>query len=93
MDLKELVDLITIRQYVVNSTANPAIDRATVTYMNDTLLLLDKKIISLMQGDEFKDYLDYKNVRQAREEVANITNIKSGLQRNPRTGQLEKIPK
>lgn len=93
MDLKELVDLITLRQYVVNSTANPAIDRATVTYMNDTLLLLDKKIISLMQSDEFKEYLDYKNVRQAREEVAAITNIKSGLQRNPRTGQLEKIPK
>ena len=93
MDLKELVDLIAIRQYVVNSTANPAIDRATVTYMNDTLLLLDKKIIGLMQSDDFKEYLDYQNIRQAREEVANITNIKSGLQRNPRTGQLEKIPK
>ena len=90
MNLKELTDLISIRQYVVNATANPAIDRNTVSYMNDTLLLLDKKIIGLLQSDDFKKYLDYANIRQAREEVVNITNIKSGLQRNPYTGQLEK---
>lgn len=93
MNLKELADLINIRQYVVNSTANPAIDRATVTYMNDTLLLLDRKIISILQNDDFKEYLDYKDIKQAREDVANITNIKSGLQRNPFTGQLEKKTK
>jgi hypothetical protein len=90
MNLKELTDLIAIRQYVVNSTANPAIDRNTVAYMNDTLLLLDKKIIALLQGDDFKKYMDYSNIRQAREDVVNITNIKSGLQRNPYTLQLEK---
>lgn len=93
MDLKELTDLINIRQYVVNSTANPAIDRGTVSYMNGVLLMLDKKIMGLLQSDEFKDYIDYKDVRKAIEEVAAITNIKSGLQRNPRTGQLEKIQK
>lgn len=93
MDLKELVDLITIRQYVVNSTANPAIDRAAVNYMNGALLMLDKKIMSLLQGDDFKDYINYKDVRKAVEEVANNNNIKSGLQRNPHTGHWEKIPK
>lgn len=90
MDLHELVDLITIRQYVVNATANPAIDRQTVNYMNDTLLMLDKKIVGLLQSDEFKDYIDYKDVQSAKKQVAEITNIKSGLQRNPHTGQLEK---
>jgi hypothetical protein len=92
-DRQEIVDLINIRQYVVNSTANPAIDRGTVTYMNGVLLLLDRKIMGLLHSSEFKEYIDYKDVRKAIEEVAAITNIKSGLQRNPHTGQLEKIPK
>ena len=90
MDLKELVDLISIRQYVVNSTANPAIDRNTVNYMNETLLMLDRKITGILQSDEFKDYIDYKDIQSVKKQVAEITNIKSGLQRNPHTGQLEK---
>jgi hypothetical protein len=79
MNLKELTDLIAIRQYVVNATANPAIDRATVTHMNNTLLLLDKKIIGLLQSEAFKEYINYADVRKAIEDVARITNIKSGL--------------
>jgi hypothetical protein len=81
MDLKELVDLIAIRQYVVNATANPALDRAAVNYLNGSLILLDKKIMASLQSDAFKEYIDYKNVRSAIEEVAKITNIKSGLKR------------
>jgi len=81
MDLRELVDLITIRQYVVNSTANPAIDRATVNFMNGALLLLDKKIIGLMQDVDFKEYIKYGDVQQAKQAAANITNIRSGLKK------------
>lgn len=81
MDFKELVDLISIRQYIANTTANPTIDRATVNYINDLLLLTDKKIISLLSTDDFKSYIEYKNARAAREEVARITNIKSGLKK------------
>lgn len=81
MDLKELTDLIAIRQYVVNSTANPAIDRATVNYMNDLLLLTDKKIIALLSTKDFKEYIEYQNALAARQEVARITNIKSGLKK------------
>ena len=79
MDLKELVDLITIRQYVVNSTANPAIDRATVNLMNGMLLMVDKKIIYLIDSEPFKDYVNYQDVQAAKIAVAQITNIKSGL--------------
>lgn len=81
MDLKELIDLIAIRQYVVNATANPAIDRATITYMSDLLLLTDKKIIGLLMSNEFKEYVEYKNYRQLREDAARITNIRSGLKK------------
>ena len=81
MDLKELTDLIAVRQYVVNSTANPAIDRETVSYMNGILILIDKKIVTLLKSKDFKEYIDYQNVRQAIEDVARITNIKSGLKK------------
>jgi hypothetical protein len=81
MDLKELVDLITIRQYVVNSTGNPAIDRATVNMMTGMLLMIDKKIIDIIGGDDFKEYINYADVQAAKIAAANITNIKSGLNR------------
>ena len=81
MDLRELVDLITIRQYVVNSTANPAIDRSTVNFMTGSLLLIDKKIIGLLKSNEFKEYINYGDVQQAKIEAAQITNIKSGLKK------------
>lgn len=81
MELKEITDLITVRQYVVNSTANPTINRETVSYMNGLLILIDRKIVNLLKGQEFKEYIDYQNVRQAIEEVAKITNIKSGLKK------------
>jgi hypothetical protein len=79
MQLKELTDLIVIRQYVVNSTANPAVDRKTVNYLNGALLMIDKKIIGLLQSDDFKKYIDYQDVRKAIEEVAHLNDIKSGI--------------
>lgn len=79
MDLKELVDLIAIRQYVVNATANPTMDRAAVNYLNGSLIMIDKKIMSLLQGDDFKLYINYADVKKAIQEVANITNIKSSF--------------
>lgn len=78
-NLEEIVNLINIRQYVVNSTGNPAIDRATVSFMNGMQIMLDKKIIGLLQSDEFKQYTNYTDVQKAIREVAQITNIKSGL--------------
>lgn len=79
MELKELVDLITIRQYVANSVGNPAIDRGTVTEMNHTLLLLDRKIVNLLKSSQFKEYVDFKDIKQVVKEVADINNIRSGM--------------
>lgn len=81
MDLKELSDLITIRQYVVNSTGNMSLDRPTVNELNGMLILLDKKIVGILKGTEFKDYIGYEGVKQAIEDVVRITNIKSGLKK------------
>lgn len=81
LDRQEIVDLITIRQYVVNSTANPTMDRAAVNYLNGALIMIDKKIMGLLQSDQFKEYINYGDVRKAIEEVAKLTNIKSGLKK------------
>lgn len=79
MDLRELTDLIAIRQYVVNATGSFTIDRATLNAMNGTLLLIDKKIISILTGSNFKNYIDYGNLPKAIEEVVKLNDIKNGI--------------
>lgn len=81
MDFIEINNLITIRQYVINSISNSSIDRATVNVMNGMLILIDNKILKLLQSDDFKEYIGYKDVKQAIAEVIRITNIKSGLKK------------
>ena len=76
---EELTSLIAIRQYVVNATALPAIDRKTVNELNGILLLLDEKIIGILTGADFKDYIGYQGVQAAKERAVNITNIYSGI--------------
>lgn len=80
MDLLEITDLIKIRDYVVNARMIPTIDRRTVNILDGMLLLLDKKIIGLLTGDEFKQYIAYQDVQAAKEEAVRITNIYSGIQ-------------
>lgn len=81
MDLKEIANLITIRNYVFNIINLPTIDKTTVTKMNNSLLLLDKKIIELLSSNEFKDYINYNDINEVIRQVSNITNIKSGLKK------------
>jgi hypothetical protein len=81
MDLKELTDLITIRQYVINSTNNPTINRDTINFVTGALLLIDKKIFSILQSPEFKEYINYGDVQLAKQEAAKATNIRSGLKK------------
>jgi len=79
MNLKEINDLINIRQYVYSSIHNSSIHRDNVNYLNGILILLDNKIINLLSQDDFKEYIDYKNVKKAIEDVVQVTNIKSSL--------------
>lgn len=79
MDLKEIIDLINVRNYIYNSLNNHTIDRPTVTELNGMLILIDKKIIDLLKGSEFKLYIGYQGVKQAIENVVRLNNIKSGL--------------
>jgi hypothetical protein len=78
MDLRELVDLIAIRQYVINASGNFAISKTVINTMSDMLLSLDAKILDLLQSDEFKQHIGYQDTRQARIEAAQ-RNIKSAV--------------
>ncbi len=80
MDLKDITDLIKIRDYVINSIALPTIDRKTVNELNGILLLLDKMIIGMITSPDFKDFVGYTNVQEAKKEAARITNIYSGIE-------------
>jgi hypothetical protein len=79
MDLQELLDLIKIREYVRDNVSLPTIDRKTVSELNGILLLMDQRIIGILTGVEFKDYIGYKNVDEAKRNAAHITNIYSGI--------------
>lgn len=82
IDLKEILDLISIRQYLATTVNNPAFDRPTVNFVSHSLILVDKKIVSLLQGEDFKEYINYGDVKQAVKEVVDQNNIRSGLQIN-----------
>ena len=79
MNLQEIINLIQVRSYVSGTINSSHIDRNTVNVMNGMLLLIDNKILKLLQSEEFKEYIDYKDVKKVIAEVAKITNIKSGL--------------
>jgi len=78
MDLKDISDLITIRQYVVNASNLPSILRAKSNELNDMLMLLDNKIIELILGDQFKQHIDFSNIKNVKEKAIKVMNIYSG---------------
>jgi hypothetical protein len=81
MNLKEINELINIRNYMVNATNSLYVDRSTSNLLNGMLLLVDKKIVDMLQTKEFKEYIEYKDVKKAIEEAAKHNNIKSGLKK------------
>jgi hypothetical protein len=75
MDFTEIINLIKIREYVANATALPAIERKTVTQLNDYLLLIDKKLIGMLQTTKFKEYININDLQATKQNAVKITNI------------------
>lgn len=80
-DFDEITNLIQIRQYLSNTMGNPVLDKKTVNEMNNILLLMDKKIVDLLQSKQFKEYIGYNDVRKVVEEAARTTNIRYGMKK------------
>ena len=79
MDLRELKDLISVREYVAMMINNFNTDRVTLNELSGILLLLDKKALSILKSHEFKAYVNYQEAKKAIEEVRNNSNIKSSI--------------
>lgn len=79
MNLEELVNLIKIRDYIYSANYN--FERKSITYLNELQILLDKKILNLLESEETKEYLNHKDIKAVVQNIANINNIKSGLKK------------
>lgn len=81
MELKEITDLIAIRQYILNSTDNASLDKKVVNYMSKLLLMVDRKIVETLQSDSFKEYVNYQDIAKTLEDVVRMNDIKSGIRK------------
>lgn len=79
--INEINSLISIRNYLFNSINNYNLEKSIIKYMQQMLVLTDKKIITLLSSDKFKDYINFETMQTSMEEVAKVTNIKSGLKK------------
>jgi len=79
MDLKDISDLIQIRNYVMLAINNYNLPKETGSTLNGMLILIDKQITNRLLSDEFKQFIGFENVTKAIKEAREINNIKSGM--------------
>lgn len=75
MDLKELTDLIAVRQYIADTRGSFNIERAAINELDSMLVSLDKKIIDIIRSKDFKNYVSFQG------KVEEIPVVRSGLKK------------
>jgi hypothetical protein len=58
MNLKELTDLIAIRNYLVIAVDFRTIDRNTSNELNAIRVSLDSKLLAMLMNKDFKDHIE-----------------------------------
>lgn len=61
MKLQEIDSLINIRNYVANTIHNGYVDRSVTNAASRLLPFIDKKILGILQTEEFKIYVNYED--------------------------------
>lgn len=79
LKLKDISDLIKIREYVDVAINTFSIDKKKISSLNGMKILIDKRLVDALLSDDFKTFIDFDNVKAAVQEAARITNIKSGM--------------
>jgi hypothetical protein len=74
MNTKEIIDLISIREYVNMCSDNNYIDSKTSREIRNMLFAIDKKITDLLKSDDFKSYIEYENIGKIISEVRQSDN-------------------
>lgn len=72
IDLKQLADLVTIRQYIVNAAEYHTVEKSAAIEMTRILPLVDKKLVEIILSKNFKEFIGYVP-------KAPTKDIKSGL--------------
>lgn len=76
MNLSEIESLIKIRDYVDRMINNFNLEKSVVVDLRSMSILLDNKIVALLLGEEFKEYINFAGAKEAVSRVAEINNVK-----------------
>lgn len=81
MIIKDLTDLIDIRNYVTMMTNNSMIDKKLIRGLYDMQINLDKYIVEKVLSPEFKKHLGFgeEQMMAAVKEAAKTNNIRTGM--------------
>lgn len=85
MKLQEISNLIQIRNYVSSAINNFSIDKKVIKELNNTLILLDRRITEELVSDVFKEHIGFDpvgNPNQIREVITNaimVNDIKKNM--------------
>ena len=61
---EELVSLIELKKYIINSLNDVKVEKSTVTHLHSTLVSLNAKINSLLLSKRFSDYLREESAKK-----------------------------
>ena len=78
MEIKDVSDLIHIRNYVYGAINNSALNKKVAHELNKIQILLDNTIVEHVLSAEFKDLIGFDDVDAAVKEAAKNNNIKTG---------------
>lgn len=79
MTIADIAHLTQIRTYLVNAINNFNVPKTNIKQLNETLILLDKKLVEYLLDDQFKSLIEFDNLETVMREATINNNIKSGL--------------
>lgn len=83
MDLREINDLIAIKQYAVIMMNSMTVERSMLKFLSSIVPTLDGKIVELLSGSEFQNYLNgvTQSPQSSTAEAPTTPVVKNGLVR------------
>ena len=79
IEIKDISDLIHIRNYVYGAINNSALHKTVAHELNKIQILLDNTIVEHILSVEFKDLIGFEGVDAAVKEARANNNIKQGM--------------
>ena len=71
-EIQEIACLINIKQYVTNMAESFSIDKKSLKDLDTIKLLIDKKLVNLLLGQKFKEFVGFEHAEAARAEARRL---------------------